>query len=121
MGKHIIIRYCKECGKPLPGGRADKMYCGMSCRHRHSYKALLMGQEMRRNTIAVLDRNHSILSELLRRKVESVNLPELLFRGFNPDFMTCCRRKARYSECGCYDIVYNLTADRIFSITKIVV
>lgn len=97
------------------------MYCSEACRHRYSYKSMLMGREMRKSTMAALDRNHMILSELMRRRVKTVNLQELQLRGFNPDFMTCCRRKPRYSECMCYDIVYNLTADRIFSITKIVV
>lgn len=121
MGRHRKTRYCKECGEPLPDSRTDRLYCSMACRHRHSYKSLLMGKEMRKSTITALDRNHMILSELLRKKVESINLQELQLMGFSSDFMTCCRRKPRYSECVCYDIVYNLTADRIFSITKIVV
>lgn len=80
-----------------------------------------MGREYRHSIIEALDKNHVILNELIKKKVESIELTELLCRGFYPQFMTCCRRKTRYIECGCFDILYNLNTDRIFSITKIVV
>lgn len=121
MGKHKKKRFCLECGEQILDGRTDKLYCSSVCRHRHYYKMEQKDIETRFSTIDVLDRNHKILSELIRKKVESIELSALMFRGFSPEFMTCCRRKARYSECGCYDIVYNQNASRIFSITKIIV
>lgn len=121
MGRHRKIRYCLECGAKVPEGRTDKIYCSNACRSRHFYESKQMGKEYRYSIIEALDKNHAILNELIRKKVESVELNELLYRGFCPQFMTCCRRKTKYIECGCFDILYNQNTDRIFSITKIVV
>ncbi len=119
MGRPKKKRQCIECGAPVPDSRADRLYCCDSCKNRHNYETR---QTSRQNHVRVLDilaENYRILSDLLRGSVESIGVAELLCRGFSPEFMTFCQRRPRYSECCCFDIRYNLTVSRIFSISRI--
>lgn len=113
------VKRCLECGEPVPYGRTDKVYCCDSCRNRFNYGEKKLRIRNRTRVMKILSGNYSVLQTLLREKVESADLSQMVFRGFNPEYMTWCQRRPRYSECCCFDIRYNLTRARIFSISKL--
>lgn len=112
------VRRCLECGEPVPYGRNDRLYCCDSCKNRHNYGERKLSIRNRTNVMRILTRNYSVLRTLLRENIPSLDIAQMIFRGFNPDYMTGCRRRPRYSECSCFDIRYNLTETRIFSIAR---
>ncbi len=112
------VRRCLECGEPVPYGRHDRLYCCDSCKNRYNYGARKHNIKNRANVMRILARNYSVLRAMLRENILSLDITQMIFRGFNPDYMTCCQRRPRYSECCCFDIRYNLTQTRIFSISR---
>lgn len=112
------VKRCLECGEPVPYGRPDKVYCCVSCRNRYNYGEKKLRIRNRTRVMKILSDNYAVLQALLREKVGSIDVPQMIFRGFNPEYMTWCQRRPRYSECCCFDIKYNLTHDRIFSISR---
>ncbi len=112
------VRRCLECGEPVPYGRNDRLYCCDSCKNRYNYGERKLSIRNKTNVMRILTRNYSVLRALLRENILSLDITQMIFRGFNPDYMTCCQRRPRYSECCCFDIRYNLTDTRVFSISR---
>lgn len=119
MGRPKKERTCIECGKSVPDSRTDRLYCCDACKNRHNYETRQASRKNHDRVLGILTENYRILTDLLHGRVESVGVAELLCRGFSPKFMTFCQRRPRYSECCCFDIRYNLTDSRIFSISRI--
>lgn len=112
------VKRCLECGEPLPYGRTDKLYCCDSCKNRRHYVERRRSLKNRADVMRILSRNYSVLRSLLRENIMSLDITQVIFRGFNPGYMTGCQRRPRYSECSCFDIRYNLTGNRIFAISR---
>lgn len=119
MGRPKKKRLCIECGNPIPDSRTDRLYCCDSCKNHHNYETRQASRQNHALVLDILAENYRILTDLLRGRVESIGVAELLCRGFSPEFMTFCQRRPRYSECCCFDIRYNLTVSRVFSISRI--
>lgn len=119
MGRAKKKRLCIECGNPIPDSRTDRLYCCDSCKNHHNYETRQASRQNHALVLDILAENYRILTDLLRGRVESIGIAELLCRGFSPEFMTFCQRRPRYSECCCFDIRYNLTVSRVFSISRI--
>lgn len=117
-GVNGYVKRCLECGEPLPYGRTDKLYCSESCKNRWHYVERRQSIRNRSDVMKILGRNYSVLRDLLHENIMSLDITQMIFRGFNPGYMTGCLRRPRYSECSCFDIRYNLTDSRIFAISR---
>ncbi len=112
-------RRCLECGDEIPyGGRTDRIYCCDACKSRHNYLTRKSVQFGRAHTLSVLSKNYEILEQLIDKQERYAAIPELMFRGFKPEYMTSCRKKVRYHECSCFDIRYNMDTARVFAVSK---
>ena len=113
------VRYCLECGEPIAyGGRPDRKFCSCGCRNSYHNKNYREERIIKHRINAALNKNHDVLSRLLRMGVTSMSLPDLAQMGFVPEYITSFSRKGGRTECRCYDIKYYLTPTRIFSLGR---
>ena len=104
---------CLECGDPLPYGRSDRKYCSDSCRNRYHNREARRWRSRYARTVGILQKNHDILTQLLRLGVRSISKTELVQLGYRPDFVTSFRKEARRTVCHCFDIVFVETETRL--------
>lgn len=113
------IPTCLECGNKISYGRSDKKFCCEDCRTRHFYSREKSGRVIRRRILRQLSRNYEILEDLVRSDVESIDLIDLMGRGFIPTYVTSYRKNGKHDEYGCFDIKFIMTRTRVYSISKI--
>lgn len=114
-----VMPRCLECGDRISYGRRDKKFCSEDCRNRHHNHISQAGRRLKRRVMASLEKNYSILDDLVRSGVESISLTELMIMGFNPGYATSFRKLRSRMEICCFDICYILTPSRLYSISKI--
>ncbi len=110
---------CLECGNVIRYGRSDKKYCCDECKTRHHNNMAKESRHFRMKLRNALEKNYSILDELIRSGADSADLPELLAAGFVPGLVTSYAKSGRRHVFSCYDIKYIMTPTRISSIEKI--
>lgn len=110
---------CLECGNKISYGRSDKKFCSEGCRCRHFNTMARTGRTIRRRVLRQLSMNHDILEDLLKADVDSIDLLDLMGRGFVPSYVTSYRKNGKHDEYGCFDIKYIMTRTRVYSISKI--
>lgn len=110
---------CLECGDRIRYGRSDKRFCCEDCRNKYNNALAKSGRMTRRKVLSHLSKNYDILENLLKSGVESVDMMDLVAMGFAPAFVTSFKKLRSRYEFGCFDIKYIMTADRIYSISKI--
>lgn len=110
---------CLECGDQISYGRTDKKFCSEECKNRHHNHRHNATRKVKRKVMAVLEKNHCILSDLLASGVDSMWLADVVAMGFNPGYVTSFCRVGRHCRYTCFDISYIMTASRISSISKI--
>lgn len=111
--------YCLECGEPLVyGGRADKKFCSRDCRNLYHNKFYRDTRIVKHRINAALNKNHDVLSLLLKMGVTTMSIPDLAQMGFSREYMTSFQKVGGRTECRCYDIKYFLSPTRIFSIKR---
>lgn len=110
---------CLACGEQIRYGRTDKKFCCEDCRNRHHNSMMKESRAFRRRTLSILSKNYGILEDLLRAGVKSVDLPDLLQRGFVPVIVTSYRKIRKHDEYCCFDIKYIMTETRIYGMSKI--
>lgn len=113
------IPVCLECGDKIKYGRVDKKFCCDKCRNRYNNELAKSGRALKRKVLKHLSRNYEILDNVFRAGYESVDLVELVAKGFNPGIVTSCSKVKGHNEYGCFDIKYIMTATRIYSVVKI--
>lgn len=107
---------CPQCGKVLArAGRVDRRFCSTECKnhwHNRQRAALSKEKEIRR-VMRILEKNREVLAKLLRLEVSSVDLPTLLYMGFNLSYFTSLKKVRHRWVYTCLDIGYELTPTRI--------
>ncbi|MBR4756398.1 MAG: hypothetical protein IK076_05600 [Bacteroidales bacterium] len=109
---------CLECGGLLHEGRNDRKFCSSSCRNRWHYMKEGRMQWYRRKTIGILDRNHEILSGLIKEGVTGISIPDLVHLGYRTECITYCHKVGKHLEYRCYDIKYCMSESRIFKLGR---
>ena len=70
-------------------------------------------------TLTALSRNYEILEALLKERITSMPLSDLVQVGFCPDCVTGHRKGLyRHEEYACFDIRYNRTNTKIFNVRR---
>lgn len=110
---------CLECGDKIRYGRTDKKFCCEDCRVRYNNHQARGSKIYRRRIQSTLSSNYAILDALLREGVTSVDIVELVSKGFVIGIMTSYNKVCRHDEYACFDIKYKMTASRVYGITKI--
>ena len=67
---------------------------------------------------AILSRNHEILSNLLRIKVERISMKDLVEMGYDPRYVTYVSFLDRHWEFMCYDIRFRQTDKALSHLRK---
>ena len=77
-------------------------------------------------TFCIVDRKNytarvpEILEALLKEKITSMSLADLVKNGFNPDYVTGHRKGLyRHEEFACFDIRYYRSSTKIFNVRRI--
>lgn len=112
------IRRCLNCGKVIVSGRPDKLFCCARCKNEWHNARLRFQKNQRDRVISRLLKNHEILTTLLQLKMYSVDFPDLIEMGYNPDYVTGYRKQGRKSVCSCFEIRYVQTPSRISGLRK---
>ena len=105
--------YCLECGDPLPYGRKDRKFCCNACKNRHHNREARQWRSRYAQIIGILQKNHDILSHLVRIGVKSIPKTELFQMGYHAGFVTSSGRQGHRTVCRCFDIVFIETETRI--------
>lgn len=109
---------CLECGNEFEYGRTDKKFCCNLCKNRYHNKRNKDVRNMKSKVWHVLEKNHSILSKLVRMGIRSVELPKLATLGFDINYSTSYHKINRREEFTCFDIIYDLSPSKIFGIKR---
>ena len=115
--RHMPV--CLECGDKIRYGRTDKKFCCEDCRTRHNNALARDSRSFRRRVMQALTRNYTILTNLHKADVGSIEMLDLMTMGFNPSIVTSHRKSGRHDEYSCFDIKYIMTSTRVYSISKI--
>ena len=107
--------HCLNCNSPIYG-RTDKKYCCQECKDFYNNNIRATKLKLRSITLKNLERNHSILKQLLDKNIKSVRLTELDALGFNSDYCTFTTWEQNMRLLHCYDIRYNMTKSRVLNI-----
>ncbi len=113
-------RLCLECGDAIEYGRATKKFCCEECRNRYHYKLNRNYRNTHLRVSRALEKNHEVLDRLLEMSVVSIGLEELAKLGFDPSYMTACRKEGPHIEYRCYDIRYYKSDRRIYSLERVI-
>ena len=109
---------CLECGTAI-SGRRDKRFCSLSCKNKYNNRAQMAKRQLRAQTIAALTGNYAILEALLKEKITSMSLADLVKTGFNPEYVTGHRKGLyRHEEFACFDIRYYRSSTKIFNVRR---
>lgn len=99
-------RICIDCHKPVKG-RADKKFCDDLCRNNYNNRLKAGEDRFMTETNQILKKNRNILKAKAQAGHSTLRKEELVFKGFNFNFHTCC-----YQTCDghtyffCYDFGY---------------
>jgi len=107
------VPHCLECGEPLSYGRSDRKYCSETCKNRYHNREVRRWRSRYARVVGILQKNHEILSHLLRIGITSIPKTELAQLGYRLDFVTSCRKEGRRTVCHCFDIVFVETEGRL--------
>ena len=116
-----ILEKCKECGAPLiqGRGRTDRKFCSVTCKNRWHNRNSEPFREYRQRILRRLDRNHSILSGVVRAERSALGLTEAMAMGFSPTIYTSCAKIGKHVEYTCFDIRYRISENRLWAVEKI--
>lgn len=113
------VSHCLECGDRITYGRADKKFCCEDCRIRYNNYQSRVSKAYRRKIQKMLSSNYAILDALIKDGRTSLDIVELVSKGFVIGIMTSYHKVCRHDEYACFDIKYKMSASRIYGITKI--
>lgn len=111
---------CLECGKPLRSGRSDRKFCCVACKNKYNNRRARNSRNFMSRVWSILQKNHMILSNLIRLGVDEISCADLSALGFNYECITSWRRIRGHIEVRCFDIVYIVTEKKVFGIRRVV-
>ncbi len=109
---------CQECGAPVYG-RPDKKFCCDSCKNRWHNRRARSSRLFRMKVMSALEKNYRILSDLLVRGTDKVEVSTLGQMGFDFYHITGYRKVRKSAEMWCYDIRFTVTESVVKSIRKV--
>lgn len=109
---------CIECGDAINYGRSDRKFCSPDCKNRYHNRNARMAKRIRLKTINILDKNYSILNNMVRNGVTDMTVSDMRLLGFNFSFSTAYCKIRRHDVFKCYDISYSVVADRVVAINR---
>lgn len=109
---------CLECGDEIGYGRPDRKFCSLACKNRFNNRKNQGGRQIKLKVMNALNKNHEILSGLLKLGITDMDMMEMKQLGFNPDYITSIMRTRGKDEFCCFDIRYHVTPTRITSIYR---
>ncbi|MCM1176687.1 MAG: hypothetical protein NC115_06390 [Bacteroidales bacterium] len=113
------VPQCLECGDSLEYGRPDRKFCCDTCKNRFNNRKARDTRAKKTRVLNILERNHSILSRLIRLNMTSLSVSELRQLGFDFDYITSFHKNRRHDEYGCFDINVVVMSSRVISITRV--
>ena len=99
-------------------GRPDKLFCCVRCKNAWHNAKQWMQKNRKEKVISRLLKNYEILTTLIRLNKDSIEFPDLIEMGYNPDYVTGYRKQGRKSVCSCFEIRYYQTPSRISGLRK---
>lgn len=110
---------CLCCGSEMSYGRPDRKFCSKNCKDRYNNLRRTKSTAMKHKVEHILDSNYKILSELIRKGMDTIPITDLIALGFNPDFLThMVVRSHGRTIVACYDITYKITESKVFNIQR---
>ncbi len=110
---------CLCCGHVINYGRSDKKFCGQQCKDKFHNRSKSHKADAKMKFERAMERNYSILNDLVKLGISQIPMTELVTLGFKPEFMTSCMTSGRGQVFSCYDISYRLSPARAFNIHRI--
>ena len=110
--------FCLHCGDPILYGRPDKKFCSDICRHRYHNGNARRTRAFMSKVRNILMRNHQILSNLLRVKIERISMKDLVDMGYDPRYVTYVTLMEKHGEFMCYDIRFRQTDKALSHLRK---
>lgn len=114
------IPQCLECGQLMQFGRTDRKFCCEKCKNDFNNRKNKDSRNLKIRILNAIEKNYSILDKLVKLNVSSIDIPEILMMGYKPGFITSHHKVRTHNEYWCYDIKYYQSANRIFSIERVV-
>ena len=111
------VETCLECGA-IFYGRANRKFCCDACKNKYHNRHFQDIRNRKLRVRSVLEKNYKILSGLLHENRLSVDFAELSLLGYNPEFVTTFHKTAGRTQCSCYDIMFMISAERIYNIHR---
>ena len=112
--KELPLRYCLYCGAPL-SGRSDKKFCQAKCKSSYHNKQVF-SKHYGIEIVKSMERNYSILKDLLKIGISSIPIKTLQELGFKASSCSEVIYKPYSVSYRCYNIEYKLSAKRIYGI-----
>lgn len=109
---------CLECGNKIVYGRKDKKFCCQSCKNHYHNRVNYMALRMRDRVAAAIKENYRVLSWAIDTGRSNVPLNEMTMMGFNSAFYTSCKKTGRHVEYTCCDIVFCMSANKVYKIRR---
>lgn len=112
-------KHCLECGSPIEYYRKGKIFCDDLCRSRYHNRDKNWVRNYHTIVIGKLERNCSILKELLSKEITSVDLGDLEQWGFRIEYATSVRKMKTHMEYRCFEYKFFRSDSRIFGLERI--
>lgn len=115
-----VQAHCLQCGDLLGYGRAGRIFCSDSCRHRwHNDKRKEDIDRIRLRFIRIMDRNYRILRDAVESEKTTLDKAIAIDKGFNFNYMTSYTKSGRHGRYTCYNIRYEVSESKIYNIAFI--
>lgn len=115
--KDEIKGRCLECGEEVYG-RGDRKFCCLECKNKYNNRRQQDSRTLKLKIHNALNRNHEILTELLKIGMTEIDLMDLRRLGFRTDLVTSYRHDYNEDELCCYDIRYVLANNKVRNIFR---
>ena len=116
LWKHGV---CLECGDLILYGRQDKKFCCASCKNRYNNRKIRSSRISRIRVLHALESNYSILRQLVKNGISSLDISNLRHLGFDFDHVTSYHKCRRSTDLWCYDIKIVISGDKVKAIDQI--
>ena len=111
---------CLECGKVILYGRKDKKFCSDNCKNRYHNNKHKFSRNVHYKVLNAIEKNYSILEELYRSHVLSIDIGDLIALGFRTEYSTGYRKSNKHDEFRCFEFKYYVSRNRLFGLRRMV-
>ncbi len=110
---------CLECGDVIEYGRQGRKFCCEDCKNRFNNRKVRNSKTVKLKILSALNRNYTILSNLVKLRVTTLGVSELQHLGFKFDYVTSYQKVRRHDVFQCFDISFTIIAGNVTSIEKL--